>query len=194
MSVEDIYKQAVDKLLKTKEATFKLSGYIGPNELTEAQKLKKHLPLAQNACKKLSDCGGGSKTTAHLVYQELVDDSGTNSVSGDNSSVLEEEDSRNKKDIKAVANANTTNSSKKSSVLTNSSSKSNMNGSVLRENVDCELRRSAQKSSIIKEHLKSPYFGVVGSRNSAVKTPGRSSSESNFVMASRVKRHIVFDC
>lgn len=187
MSVEDIYKRAMEKLLKSKVGAKKISGYIGPNEHTEAQKEKMQLIVAQDACKMLNN-EGSCKPTAHLVYQEPVDDSGTNSIPEDNSSILEQGDNKS-----VVPNTNSLQSGKKSSLLTNSSSKSNINGSVLQENSDCDLRMSAQKSSISKEHLRSPYFGVAGNCNSAVKTPGRGTSDTNMAMVSRVKRHILFE-
>lgn len=193
MSLEDIHEQAVEKLIKAEKAAIKLSGYIGPNELNEFHRQKLH--FSNNLCKKKSDKingFGGDKPVKCLVYQELNNDSGEVKKPGDYN-ILEKGGNKCKRDLSISSNINSTCKSQKPQILTNSSSKSNANGVVLRENIDSELRRSAQKSSLLKEQFRSPYCGVE-KPTSLVKTPGRIISDTTLVMASRVKRHIVFDC
>lgn len=194
MSFEVIHEQAVQKLLKAEKASSKPSGYIGPNELDELQKKKMH--LTENVSTKKSDklnSVGSDKSTASLVYQEFTNDTGKVKKPADYNILEKGDDNKYKKDLGVSTNINASCNNRKPFVLTNSSSKSNANGAVLRENIDSDLRRSAQKTSALKDQFRSPYCGS-DKPTSLVKTPGTVKSDSTAVMASRVKRHIVFDC
>lgn len=77
--------------------------------------------------------------------------------------------------------------------LQNSSSKSNLGGLALRENVHCEQRRSAQKNFTGKDQRNiSPYYGNSNSNGSARKLQS-SSLAAIGDSGAKAKRQITFD-
>lgn len=78
--------------------------------------------------------------------------------------------------------------------LQNSSSKSNLGGLALRENVHCEQRRSAQKNFTGKDQRNiSPYFGGNSNSNGSARKLQPSALAATSNSATKAKRQISFD-
>ncbi|KAH8254755.1 hypothetical protein KR032_012017 [Drosophila birchii] len=187
-SADDVYLQARSQESEAKRlSSTRLSGYIGPEEFAQRKLL-----LSQTS----SGVGtlAGSTRSLHNMFgsENSIDSFGlsqqTTSACTDTQSSLVD---RIAEDLfckeRQPIRPNPT--------LQNSSSKSNLGGLALRENVDCELRRSAQKNFTGKDQRNiSPYYGGGGngSNGSARKFQVPSASSNN--SGGKAKRQISFDC
>ncbi|XP_017024781.1 uncharacterized protein mi [Drosophila kikkawai] len=186
-NADDIYLQARSQESEAKRlSSTRLSGYIGPEEFAQRKLL-----LSQTS----SGVGtlAGSTRSLHNIFgsENSIDSFGlsqqTSACTDTQSSLV----NRIAEDLfckeRQPIRPNPT--------LQNSSSKSNLGGLALRENVDCELRRSAQKNFTGKDQRNiSPYYGGGGngSNGSARKfqvTPANSNNSGG-----KAKRQISFDC
>ncbi|KAH8277728.1 hypothetical protein KR018_004221 [Drosophila ironensis] len=186
-SADDIYLQARSQESEAKRlSTTRLSGYIGPEEFAQRKIL-----LSQS-----SDTAGaaGSTRSLHNIFgsENSIDSFGFSQMSQQASACSDTQSSlvdRISEDLfckeRQPIRPNPT--------LQNSSSKSNLGGLALRENVDGELRRSAQKNFTGKDQKNiSPYFGGSGSNSSARKfqVPPLGSGHNS---GQKAKRQISFD-
>ncbi|XP_017073109.1 uncharacterized protein LOC108109186 isoform X2 [Drosophila eugracilis] len=187
-NADDIYLQARSQESEAKRlSSTRLSGYIGPEEFAQRK-----LILSQASGVGSVPCSGRS---LHNLFgsENSIDSFGlsqmslpTNTCSDTQSSIVD----RISEDLfckeRQPIRPNPT--------LQNSSSKSNLGGLALRENMDCETRRSAQKNFTGKNQQNiSPYFGGGGSNGSARKfqlPPVGNSNQSG----GKAKRQISFDC
>ncbi|XP_016947401.1 uncharacterized protein LOC108022786 [Drosophila biarmipes] len=187
-NADDIYLQARSQETEAKRlSSTRLSGYIGPEEFAQRKLL-----LSQTS---VAGAAAGSARSLHNIFgsENSIDSFGLsqmslpmNTCSDTQSSIVDRiaEDLFTKERLPIRPNP----------TLQNSSSKSNLGGLALRENMDCELRRSAQKNFTGKDQQNiSPYFGGGGSNGSARKfqmPPVVNSNNSG----GKAKRQISFDC
>ncbi|KAH8348901.1 hypothetical protein KR084_012358 [Drosophila pseudotakahashii] len=188
-NADDVYLQARSQETEAKRlSSTRLSGYIGPEEFAQRKLLLSQTSAAGSAA-------AGSVRSLHNMFgsENSVDSFGlsqmslpTNTCSDTQSSIVDRisEDLFSKERLPIRPNP----------TLQNSSSKSNLGGLALRENVDCELRRSAQKNFTGKDQQNiSPYFGGGGSNGSARKFQMPPVGNSNN-SGGKAKRQISFDC
>ncbi|EDV36647.1 uncharacterized protein Dana_GF13060 [Drosophila ananassae] len=186
-NADDIYLQARSQESEAKKlSSTRLSGYIGPEEFAQRKMI-----LSQASAGSLATAG--STRSLHNMFgsENSIDSFGlsqmsqqTNACSDTQSSLVDRisEDLFSKERQPIRPNP----------TLQNSSSKSNLGSFALRENVDCELRRSAQKNFTGKDQKNiSPYYGGGSSNGSARKYQvpldnGNSSGQ-------KAKRQISFD-
>ncbi|KAI8038498.1 uncharacterized protein LOC128254656 [Drosophila gunungcola] len=187
-NADDVYLQARSQESEAKRlSSTRLSGYIGPEEFAQRKML-----LSQASA---VGAAAGSGRSLHNLFgsENSIDSFGlsqmslpTNTCSDTQSSIVD----RISEDLfckeRQPIRPNPT--------LQNSSSKSNLGGLALRENMDCETRRSAQKNFTGKDQQNiSPYFGGGGSNGSARKFQMQSVGNSNN-SGGKAKRQISFDC
>ncbi|XP_020804433.1 uncharacterized protein LOC110181103 [Drosophila serrata] len=187
-NADDVYLQARSQESEAKRlSSTRLSGYIGPEEFAQRKLL---LSQTSSGVGTLS----GSTRSLHNIFgsENSIDSFGlsqqTSACTDTQSSLVD----RIAEDLfckeRQPIRPNPT--------LQNSSSKSNLGGLALRENVDCELRRSAQKNFTGKDQRNiSPYYGGGGgngSNGSARKFQVPSASSNN--SGGKAKRQISFDC
>ncbi|KAH8402024.1 hypothetical protein KR009_009148 [Drosophila setifemur] len=187
-NADDVYLQARSQESEAKKlSSTRLSGYIGPEEFAQRKML-----LSQ------SSAGGAGTASSirslHNIFgsENSIDSFGlsqmsqqTNTCSDTQSSLMD----RISEDLFSTERQPI----RPNPTLQKSSSKSNLGGLALRENVDCELRRSAQKNFTGKDQRNiSPYYGGGGSNGSARKfqVPPVGNSNNSGV---KVKRQISFD-
>ncbi|KAM7344838.1 cyclin E-interacting protein minus [Cochliomyia hominivorax] len=192
-SADDIYLQAKTQIEDTKrQSTTRLSGYIGPEEY---QQLK--LQSSQTQSHKGSTHNifttDNSFDSFGLISQTSSGFCGsTNGMSVSQTSFL----GQISQDIIAADTSNSRSATKTIQTnlsLQNSSSKSNLCGVVLRENVDCELRRSAQKNFTGKDQRNmSPYAGGPSNGGSAVKAHSQLINDIA-ANSAKARRQISFD-
>ncbi|KNC21793.1 hypothetical protein FF38_03231, partial [Lucilia cuprina] len=194
-TADDIYLQAKAQIEDTKrQSTTRLSGYIGPEEYQQLKQQTSQTPLTQTQSHKGSLHNifntDNSFDSFGLISQTSSGFCGsTNGMTMSQTSFL----GQISQDIITADSSQTSNSCSASKTiqtcpsLQNSSSKSNLCGVVLRENVDCDIRRSAQKNFTGKDQRNmSPYTG--GSNGSAVKAHSQLITDS-----AKARRQISFD-
>lgn len=187
-NADDVYLQARSQECEAKRlSSTRLSGYIGPEEFAQRKLLLSQTSVVGSAA--------GSARSLHNIFgsENSIDSFGlsqmslpTNACSETQSSIVDRisEDLFCKERQPIRPNAS----------LQNSSSKSNLGGLALRENMDCEARRSAQKNFTGKDQQNiSPYFGGGGSNSSARKFQMPPVGNSNH-SGGKAKRQISFDC
>lgn len=187
-SADEVYLQARSQESEAKRlSSTRLSGYIGPEEFAQRKLL-----LSQTS----SGVGtlAGSTRSLHNLFgsENSIDSFGLSQMS----SQLAETQSSLVDRISEDLFCKERQPIRPNPTLQNSSSKSNLGGLALRENVDCELRRSAQKNFTGKDQQNiSPYFGGNGngSNGSARKFQVPSAGNSN-QSGGKAKRQISFDC
>uniref|UniRef100_A0A1A9UV37 Uncharacterized protein n=1 Tax=Glossina austeni TaxID=7395 RepID=A0A1A9UV37_GLOAU len=197
-SVDEIYLQAKQHIEESKRS-MRLSGYIGPEEFEKLQlhskscksqpsstlagsNSKQNISARNNSIDNVNELSQGSLNIKALIAKQT--------------SFLDQL-SQNSGDMQQLQTSNvaaklpiSSNGSQQ-----NSSSKSNLSGVVLRENVDCDLRRSAQKNFTGKDQRnKSPYACIGGGgQSSAVKAQTHLVSELNISNCAKARRQITFD-
>ncbi|XP_065370215.1 uncharacterized protein mi isoform X2 [Calliphora vicina] len=195
-TADDIYLQAKSQIEDTKrQSTTRLSGYIGPEEYQQLKLQSSQSLLSQSQSHKGSTHNifttESSFDSFGLISQTSSGFCGsTNGMTMSQTSFL----GQISQDIITAESSHTSNSCsatkaiQMSASLQNSSSKSNLCGVVLRENVDCDLRRSAQKNFTGKDQRNmSPYHGGNGG-GSAVKAHSQLVTDSD-----KARRQISFD-
>lgn len=157
-TADDIYLQAKTQIEDTKrQSTTRLSGYIGPEEYQQLKQQSSQSLLSQSQSHKGSTQNifttDNSFDSFGLISQTSSGFCGsTNGMTMSQTSFL----GQISQDIITAESSQTSNSCsatkpiQMSTSLQNSSSKSNLCGVVLRENVDCDLRRSDHWA---REHL-----------------------------------------
>ncbi|KAI9582779.1 uncharacterized protein LOC119636685 [Glossina fuscipes] len=199
-SVDEIYLQAKQHIEESKRS-MRLSGYIGPEEFEKLQ-------LHSKSCKSQpSSTLASSNSTQNIsARNNSIDNVNELSQSSFKALITKQTSfldqlSHSSGDMQQLQSSSgagklpiASNGSQQ-----NSSSKSNLNGVVLRENVDCDLKRSAQKNFTGKDQRnKSPYacreIGG-GGQSSAVKaqTHLHLVSELNLSNCAKARRQITFD-
>ncbi|KAH8299606.1 hypothetical protein KR044_003499 [Drosophila immigrans] len=191
---DDIYLHARSQESETKlQSSARLSGYIGPEEFAQRKLL-----LSQNSSQSMSQMSlvrsktdgsmqnlfGSENSIDSFGFSQMSQGAAT-SNSATQSSLMERisEDLFSKQQLPILPNP----------TLQNSSSKSNLGGLALRENVHCEQRRSAQKNFTGKDQRNiSPYFGVSNSNGSGRKLQATATVVSGESSA-KAKRQISFD-
>ncbi|SPP74787.1 uncharacterized protein LOC117591941 [Drosophila guanche] len=176
-NADDVYMHARSQESEAKRlSSTRLSGYIGPEEFAQ----RKLLLSQATSCSSLQsislfgsensiDAFGVSQTTACTDTQTSLMDR------------ISEDLFSKEQQLQQPIRPNPT--------LQNSSSKSNLGGLALRENVDGELRRSAQKNFTGKDQRNiSPYYGGNGSARK-FQVPPLTSHNSGV----KAKRQISFD-
>uniref|UniRef100_A0A6P4G375 Uncharacterized protein LOC108053794 n=1 Tax=Drosophila rhopaloa TaxID=1041015 RepID=A0A6P4G375_DRORH len=184
-NADDVYLQARSQESEAKRlSSTRLSGYIGPEEFAQRKLL-----LSQTSG---VGAAAGSGRSLHNIFgsENSIDSFGLSQMSlpqtDTQSSIVDRisEDLFSKERQPIRPNP----------TLQNSSSKSNLGGLALRENMDCESRRSAQKNFTGKDQQNiSPYFGGGGSNGSARKFQLQPVGNSNN-SGGKAKRQISFDC
>ncbi|ALC41690.1 mi [Drosophila busckii] len=182
---DDIYLQARSQECESRrQSSTRLSGYIGPEEFAQRKLL-----LSQSST--LSKSGSmqnlfGSENSIDCFGLSQMSQTALNS----NSSLMErisEQLFNNQLPIQP------------NPTLQNSSSKSNLGGLALRENVDCEQRRSAQKNFTGKDQRNmSPYFNAGnsnsnGSARKLLATATATATTTACCSQVKAKRQISFD-
>lgn len=209
-TADDVYLQAKHQIDGSKrQSTSRLSGYIGPEEF---QQLKQQSQLSQTLSQSqqfvTNTFSFSHKGSTHNIFStELSQDSFASSgfcsantnaaaVSMSQSSLF----GHISQDIVMTQNSqgsnprSATKGIQSNPSLQNSSSKSNLCGVVLRENVDCELRRSAQKNFTGKDQRNmSPYAGTANGNGSAVKAHAQLVTESSITNSAKARRQIFFE-
>ncbi|KAH8370383.1 hypothetical protein KR093_003236 [Drosophila rubida] len=190
---DDIYLQARSQESETKlQSSARLSGYIGPEEFAQRKLL-----LSQSSSQSLSQMSllrsktegsmqnlFGSENSIDSFGFSQMSQGATSSNPATQSSLME----RISEDLFCKQQPILPNPA-----LQNSSSKSNLGGLALRENVHCEQRRSAQKNFTGKDQQNiSPYFGGGNSNGSGRKLPTTATVVSGESSA-KAKRQISFD-
>ena len=198
-SADDIYLQAKIQIEETKrQSSTRLSGYIGREEyqqlkqqsLLQSLSLKGSTSSLFNADNSFDSFGPVSQTSSGFCGS-------TNGMTMSQSSFL----GQISQDILISESSQTSNSRSASKLiqhnatLQNSSSKSNLCGVVLRENVDCELRRSAQKNFTGKDQRNmSPYTGSGHNNNNGSAVKAHSQLITDIANNSaKARRQISFD-
>ncbi|XP_073844649.1 cyclin E-interacting protein minus [Musca autumnalis] len=205
-TADDIYLQAKSQIDETKrQSTSRLSGYIGPEEY---QQLKKQ-QLSQQSSQSLSQA---SSSFSHKVSSLNIfnGDSSFDSFgpisqntsgfcSGNNTGlsqtsnflghisqdiIMETSQSSNTKSGKKLIDPNKS--------LPNSSSKSNIYADALRENMDCDVRNSAQKNFTGKDQRNMIQYAGNGGGGSAVKAHTQLVTEI-ITNSAKARRQITFD-
>uniref|UniRef100_A0A1A9WP96 Uncharacterized protein n=1 Tax=Glossina brevipalpis TaxID=37001 RepID=A0A1A9WP96_9MUSC len=201
-SVDEIYLQAKQKIEESKrQNAMRLSGYIGPKEFEE-------LKLHSNSCKsppsstQSSINSNGSKQNIFTGSNSMdnLSERSQNSVKTlitKQTSFLDQL-SQNSTDMQhsySIGMAAKLTIASNAGSQQNSSSKSNLNGVVLRENVDCDMRKSAQKNFTGKDQRNMSPYACVGSggQSSAVKAQTHLVSELNTKNCAKARRQITFD-
>ncbi|EDW85641.1 uncharacterized protein Dwil_GK23188 [Drosophila willistoni] len=192
---DEIYIQARNQESEAKRASnTRLSGYIGPEEYAQ-RKLLITPNSASSSQQSLPQRGsihnlfGSENSIESFGFSQI---SQTNMCSDTQSSLIDRisddlfSNKPQQNQLPIQANPS----------LQNSSSKSNLSGLALRENVDCEQRRSAQKNFTGKDQRNiSPYYGGGGggsNNGSARKFPPVTTS-SSINSGVKAKRQISFD-
>ncbi|XP_013106845.2 uncharacterized protein LOC106086646 [Stomoxys calcitrans] len=199
-SADDIYLQAKSQLDDSKrQSTSRLSGYIGPEEY---QQLKQ-----QQSQTLLGHAFGSHKGSAHNIFNGdnsfdsfgLMSQNTSGFCSGSNNVVLSQTSFLGQitQDVVVeTSQSSSTRSGKKASSdpnssIHNSSSKSNIYADALRENMDCDVRTSAQKNFTGKDQRNMiPYAGNGG--GSAVKAHAQLVTEI-VTNSAKARRQITFD-
>ncbi|XP_022226250.2 uncharacterized protein LOC111076674 [Drosophila obscura] len=183
---DDVYMNARSQESEAKRlSSTRLSGYIGPEEFAQ----RKLLLSQATSCSSQQSISQQTSHSIHNLFgsENSIDTFGmsqTTACTDTQSSLMDRisEDLFSKEQQQPI---------RPNPALQNSSSKSNLGGLALRENVDGELRRSAQKNFTGKDQRNiSPYYGG-GSNGSARKfqVPPNSSHSSGV----KAKRQISFD-
>lgn len=202
-TADDIYLQAKSQIEDTKRpSSTRLSGYIGPDEYQQLKLQNHSQSMSQLSSQSLSH--KGSMQNLFTANETSFDSFGlisqtssgfcgsTNGMTMSQTSFL----GQISQDIiigELSSQASNSRSASKPPIqlqngLQNSSSKCNIGGVVLRENVDCELRKSAQKNFTGKDQRNmSPYVGT-GNGGSAVKAHTQLVTDS-----AKARRQISFD-
>ncbi|XP_026841638.1 uncharacterized protein LOC6592406 [Drosophila persimilis] len=190
-NTDDVYMQARSQESEAKRlSSTRLSGYIGPEEfaqrkilLSQASSCSSQQSISLQASQSIHNFFGSENSVDAFAMSQT---SQATACTDTQSSLMDRisEDLFCKEQQQQPIRPNLT--------LQNSSSKSNLGGLALRENVDGELRRSAQKNFTGKDQRNiSPYYGGGGSNGSARKfqVPPITSHSSGV----KAKRQISFD-
>lgn len=157
-------------------STTRLSGYIAPDEYESRKTVLSQTSLCN--FENSMDSFSFSQTSSMCLTQPMQNSQISEKISLENPS-----SSKSAMKLSIQPNAS----------LQNSSSKNNLGGIALRENVDCELRRSAQKNFTGKDQRNvSPYVSTAGRSAKQASSYGSSLYEMNSSTA-RAKRQISFD-
>ncbi|KAH8399335.1 hypothetical protein KR215_007993 [Drosophila sulfurigaster] len=191
---DDIYLQARSQESETKlQSSARLSGYIGPEEFAQRKLL-----LSQSSSHSLSQMSlthsktdgsmqnlfGSENSIDSFGFSQMSQGAAT-SNSATQSSLME----RISEDLFSKQLPIQPNPS-----LQNSSSKSNLGGLALRENVHCEQRRSAQKNFTGKDQRNiSPYFGGGSNSNGSGRKLPVTATVVSGESSAKAKRQISFD-
>ncbi|XP_061389550.1 serine-rich adhesin for platelets [Musca vetustissima] len=211
-TADDIYLQAKSQIDDTKrQSTSRLSGYIGPEEYQQMKKQQ----LTQQSSQSLLQASLSSSSFSHKVSSLNIfnGDSSFDSFgpisqntsgfcSGNNTAMLSQTNSFlgqiSQDIIIETSQSSNTRSGKKLMVdpnksLPNSSSKSNIYADALRENMDCDVRNSAQKNFTGKDQRNMiPYAGNGGNGGSAVKAHTQLVTDI-ITNSAKARRQITFD-
>lgn len=194
-TADDIYLQAKTQIEDTKRQSFtRLSGYIGPEEYQQLKQQSQLQSQSQRSSSHNVFTADSSFDSFGLLSQASSGFCGsTNCLAISQTSflgqisqdVLHSEASQNTNSCSATKTIQT------NPTLQNSSSKSNLCGVVLRENVDCEVRRSAQKNFTGKDQRNmSPY--AAANNGSAVKAQTQMVADLG-LSGAKARRQITFD-
>ncbi|KAL7737633.1 hypothetical protein ACLKA6_007741 [Drosophila palustris] len=192
---DDIYLHARSHESETKlQSSSRLSGYIGPEEFAQRKLL-----LSQSSSQSLSQMSlarskadgsmpnlFGSENSIDSFGFSQMSQGAVTSNSATQSSLMERisEDLFSKQQQLPILPNPT---------LQNSSSKSNLGGLALRENVHCEQRRSAQKNFTGKDQRNiSPYYNGGNSNGSGRKLQSTTAVPS-VDSSAKARRQISFD-
>lgn len=198
-TADDIYIQAKTQIEDTKrQSTTRLSGYIGPEEYQQLKQQSSQSLLSQSQNHKSSSytifTADNSFDSFGLISQTSSGFCGsTNCLTMSQTSFLGQlSQDIITADSSQISNPRSaTKTIQANSSLQNSSSKSNLGGVVLRENVDCEIRRSAQKNFTGKDQRNmSPYAGA--NNGSAVKAQTQLVTDFS-ANSAKARRQITFD-
>ncbi|XP_034477675.1 uncharacterized protein LOC117784130 isoform X2 [Drosophila innubila] len=192
---DDIYLHARSHESETKlQSSSRLSGYIGPEEFAQRKLL-----LSQSSSQSLSQMSlarskadgsmhnlfGSENSIDSFGFSQMSQCTAT-SNSATQSSLMErisEDLFCKQQQLPILPNP----------TLQNSSSKSNLGGLALRENVHCEQRRSAQKNFTGKDQRNiSPYYNGGNSNGSGRKLQATTAAPS-VESSAKAKRQISFD-
>lgn len=202
---DDIYLHARSHESEAKrQSSTRLSGYIGPEEFaqrklllsqssTQSQSLSQMSLTRSQAGGSIQNLFGSENSVDSFGFSQLSQSNGA-SNSTTQSSFMErisedlfckQQQQQSQPQLPIQPNPS----------LHNSSSKSNLGGLALRENVHCEQRRSGQKNFTGKDQRNiSPYFGGGGGGNSngsARKLQANAASSGGSGV--KAKRQISFD-
>lgn len=189
-SEDEIYLNERNKMDNIATSLPKLTGYIAPAEYEERQKLMRRsasvMHLSDSSTDSMVDSLSQKSLSKYAVYSQSTEFLGQLSGSSGNAVMVSQTTTSPRANI--------------SSVLTNSSSKSNSKGCVLRENVDSEQRqKSGQKAFAFSgkdQKNVSPYTdktrenSLSKQHNKLLAIGNSSSSNPN---ALKAKRQISFD-
>lgn len=192
---DDIYLQArIQESEAKRQSNTRLSGYIGPEEFAQRKLL-----LSQSSTQSLSQMSlahskadgsmqnlfGSENSIDSFGFSQTSQSNGASNPATQSSFMERISEDLFSKQQQLPIQANPS--------LQNSSSKSNLGGLALRENVHCEQRRSAQKNFTGKDQRNiSPYFGGGNSNGSARKFQANAAS-SGGDSGAKAKRQITFD-
>lgn len=206
-TADDIYLQAKSQIDDNKrQSTSRLSGYIGPEEYQQLKQQQQSQQSSQSLSQSLLSQTFSHKGSAHNIFtgENSFDSFGLMSqhtsgfCSGGNNTGLSQTSflGQISQDVLIeTSQSSNTRSGKKlvdpNASLHNSSSKSNIYADALRENMDCDVRNSAQKNFTGKDQRNMiSYAGTGGS--SAVKAHTQLVTEI-ITNSAKARRQITFD-
>ncbi|KAH8413825.1 hypothetical protein KR222_009008 [Zaprionus bogoriensis] len=203
---DDVYLHARSHESEAKrQSSTRLSGYIGPEEFAQrkllmSQGCSTQSPLSQMSLSRslaegsMQNLFGSENSMDSFALSQLCQ---SGSVGTPNSTATHSQSSLMERLSEDLFSKQERLPIQPNPTLQNSSSKSNLGGLALRENVHCEQRRSAQKNFTGKDQRNiSPYYGGGGGNsnsNGSARKLQASTAAGTADSGAKAKRQISFD-